>query len=522
MVRAALAEEGLRCSIERVSQRSEYLGSLKRGGVDLILSEYQLPLFDGVGALAIAHELCRGTPFIVVSGTVGEEVAIEMLKSGATDYVVKRRIARLGPAVRRALDEVAQRAEHARLEGLLHQAQKMEIVGRLAGSVARGFNDLLTVILGHGQLLNQRLELEDPRRAECEEIVKAALMAGALSGKLLAVSRQQLLEPKAIDLHDTIRQMEPALKGLLGNAIELVVNLDGQPACVRVDPAQWEQVIMNLAMNGRDAMPQGGTFMVGISHVMLEAEAADQMKLASGPYVAMAVSDTGRGMDAQTRARLFEPFFTTKASGRGAGLGISAVQGIVEQSGGHIEVFSEVGRGTMIRILLPCLESSPSREAPRSIASPLQDTALEARTHAEVAWDPATLSESGPAPNPVSILLVEDEPMVRGMVSIVLRERGYRVHEATDGEEAVEFSQRNPSAITLLVTDVMMPRLGGPELYQRLVHQQPGMKVIYMSGHSDDRVFKAGLLSSGMAFLPKPFGPKDLLERVDAVLELAA
>ena len=520
IVRAALTEEGLHFSIERVTERSEYLAALRRGGIDLILAEYQLPLFDGVGALAIAHELRREIPFIFVSGTLGEEIAVEMLKSGAIDFVIKRRMSRLGAAVRRALDDVARRVEYDRLEDLLHQAQKMEVVGRLAGRVAHGFNDLLTVILGRGESLRSRLGRDDPAQADSEQIVRAAILAAALSRKLLAFSGKQLLEPKAVDLNQTVREMEGVLKRLLGDEIELVLSLVDTPARVRVDPGQWEQTIINLAMNGREAMAGGGTLMVETGHVTLDGVDASGKGLARGPYVTISVSDTGRGMDAETRAHLFEPFFTTKEPGQGAGLGISAVQGIVEQSGGHIEVFSEVGRGTMIRILLPYLDVTPSRESDAHGAGPGTDAGFES-TVSRTGARPIK-AYAGPPAAPNSILLVEDEPMVREMVSLILREAGYQVFEASGGEEALEFSERYPNALALLLTDVVMPRLGGPELVRRLAPLQPAMRVIYMSGYTDDRAFQQGLLVSGAAFLSKPFGPKELLVKVATVFDQAA
>ena len=387
--------------------------------------------------------------------------------------------------------------ERLRLEEQLRQSQKMEAIGRLAGGVAHDFNNMLSVILSYGDMLLAEMKPGEPMHGDVEEIVKAGKRAADLTRQLLMFSRQQVLAPKVLDLNEVLKSMDKMLQRIVGADVDLV-SLPTLPlGRVRADPSSVEQVIMNLVVNARDAMPTGGKLTMETDNVVLdEAYARAHLGVKPGPHVMLAVTDTGSGIDAATLGRIFEPFFTTKEMGKGTGLGLSTVFGIVHQSGGSVWVYSEVGQGTTFKIYLPRV-----------------DSAVEA---VRVTEAPTTLRGSE------TILLVEDDDQVRAVAQGILRKSGYHVIEARNAGEALLHSERHPGAIHLLLSDVVMPQMSGPELAKRLASVRPDMKVLCMSGYTDDSIVRHGVLEAHFAYLQKPITPEALTRKVREVLDAGA
>ncbi|MEJ7730089.1 MAG: response regulator [Polyangiaceae bacterium] len=388
------------------------------------------------------------------------------------------------------------RAEEAlrRSEAQLRQSQKMEAVGSLAGGVAHDFNNLMSVVLSYSELLADGLKEGDPMRADLDEIMAAGKRATVLTRQLLAFSRQQVLQPKVVDLAEIVSGMENMMRRLLGEDVELLVSSTPDLATIMVDPGQLEQVIMNLAVNARDAMPRGGKLTLESSEAVLDEACAAEHGVRPGPHVVLVASDTGVGMDKATMARLFEPFFTTKGPGKGTGLGLATVFGIVRQSGGTIWVDSEPGKGTTFKVHFPTAKGAVS---PRASVSP---------------------SDVVPLRGSETILLVEDEESVRVLARTILRKYGYNVLEAQSGGDAFLLCEQHAATIHLLLTDVVMPRMSGRQLAERLLSVRPQMKVLYMSGYTDDAVMRHGVFDSTVAFLQKPITPLLLARRVREVL----
>jgi PAS domain S-box-containing protein len=385
--------------------------------------------------------------------------------------------------------------ERKHLEDQLRQSQKMEAIGRLAGGIAHDFNNLLTVINGYSELTYQGLSADDPNRSNVEHIKQAGARAAALTGQLLAFSRRQVLALKVLDLNAVVTNMDKMLQRVIGEDIALATVLQPGLGRVKADPGQIEQVILNLAVNARDAMPQGGKLTIETKNVELDRTYADQhIAVQPGPYVLLAVSDTGCGMDKETQARIFEPFFTTKEKGKGTGLGLSTVYGIVKQSGGYIWAYSEPGRGATFKVYLPRVEEAVATVEPRALSA-------ESQRGSE------------------TILLVEDEAGVRMLARTVLEAKGYTVLEARHSEEALALSGQHAGPIHLMVSDVVMPGMSGRELAERVKSARPNMKVLYVSGYTDDAVVRHGVLESGTAFLQKPFTPNALARKVRETLD---
>ena len=381
-------------------------------------------------------------------------------------------------------------------EEQLRQASKMEAVGRLAGGVANDFNNILTVILGECDLLLQDLPEQDPRRKEVTAVMEAARRASSLTQHLLAFSRKQVLQPRPLDLNAAVANMDRMLHRVLGEDIDLVTVLAPGLGTVKVDLNQLEQVILNLAANARDAMPQGGSLTIETANVDLdEAYAQEHAEVQAGPYVMLAVSDTGVGVDKAAMDQIFEPFFTTKGMGRGTGLGLSIVYGIVKQSQGHIWVYSEPGRGTTFKIYLPRYDQPPQKIAE---TSPLPVF---------------------PAGGTETILLVEDEETVRTVVCRLLEQAGYRILAAADPDEALRLSREHQGPIHLLFTDVVMPGSSGRELAGRILAQHPQLKVLFMSGYTENAIIHHGVLDPGISFINKPFKYETLINKVREVLD---
>lgn len=613
---------------ERVDNPSSMRDAILRRGWDVIVSDWSMPQFTATAALRMMKDMGLDLPFIIVSGTVSEESAVEAMRAGAHDYVLKHALARLGPAVERELRDATVRdarrraeeklrvseARFARLaesgiigicvadmlgnlheandaylhivgctrdellsgsvrwadmtppewrasdelaverlrsrgiappwekelfrkdgtrvpvligvamldppnciafvadlterkqaqetlrrtEERLRQSQKMEAIGSLAGGVAHDFNNLLSVILSYSSLLVAELKHPDPMRADLEEIQLAARRAADLTRQLLAFSRRQILQPVCVNLNDVVSQTDKMLRRLIGEDIELTTVRAPALGMVMVDPSQIEQLIMNLAVNARDAMPRGGKLLIETMDVLLDgAYAAGHAKVTPGPHVLLAVTDTGLGMDKAIQARMFEPFFTTKEKGQGTGLGLSTVFGIVEQSAGTIEVDSELGQGTTFKIFFP--RADPAVDAPPAPEIPVPGLSRGSET----------------------ILLVEDEEQVRNVAQTILRRSGYHVLVAQSGGDALLICEQHPAAIHLLLTDVVMRRMSGRQLAKRLRVIRPGMKVLFMSGYTDSSIIHHGVLDSDMAFLQKPLTPESLTRKIRSVLSEA-
>jgi PAS domain S-box-containing protein len=622
LILAELRRTGLSNESVRVENEQQLRDALRDFAPHIVLSDHSAPGFSGLEALRIVERESPETPFIVVTGSVDEETAAEYIKAGATDYIVKHRLQRLGHAVRRALelrraleeaaaagtalarseqrfrqlveyssdvitlldakgqivystqalkptlgydqgeligrsvftlvhpDDQPQaealfrglftsaepvirtelRVRHKegvwrdleiagsnhledpivnaivinyhdvtdkkRAEAALRQAQKVEAIGRLAGGIAHDFNNLLTAILGSTELLLEMLPADHPGREEGQETRKAALRAADLTRQLLAFSRQQVLAPKVLVLNEVVVEMDRLLRRLLGEDVDLRIVLAKDLDPVRADPGQLEQVIVNLAVNARDAMPKGGQLTIETANVVLDAAyTAAHAVVPAGRYVVLMVSDSGTGMDAETQARIFEPFFTTKERGKGTGLGLATVYGIVKQSGGYIWVYSELAHGTTFKVYLP------------RVAAPIEPLA------APVAAAAASLRGTE------TILVVEDQDEVRNLVRRMLQGRGYTVLVAASGQEALPMAEAGSGTIDILVTDVVMPGIGGRELALLLAPSHPTMKVLYLSGYTDESIVHRGLLSPGLAFLQKPFSSDVLARKVREVLD---
>jgi two-component system cell cycle sensor histidine kinase/response regulator CckA len=380
-------------------------------------------------------------------------------------------------------------------EEQLRQSQKLEAIGQLAGGIAHDFNNLLTVITGYSDLTLRDFHPDDPAYAKIQEVKNAANRAAALTRQLLAFSRKQILQPVVLDLNAVVTEVAMMLQRLIGEDIELALALDPSIGCIETDPSQLEQIIMNLTVNARDAMPQGGKLTIETKNVSLDdTYASEHIAVTAGDYVMLAISDTGIGMNQQTQAHIFEPFFTTKKVGQGTGLGLSTVYGIVKQSGGSIWIYSEPGRGTTFKIYLPRIEKS----APVA--------------HRQV----SQLTSPG---GTETILLVEDEAAVRRLAYQILQTKGYTVLEAANLEEALAHCERYDVPIHMMLSDVVMPKISGPEMAKRLHRLRPEMKVLYMSGYTDDAIVNHGVLESGIAFLQKPFTLVALTKKVREVLD---
>jgi hypothetical protein len=396
-----------------------------------------------------------------------------------------------GPFAIAFISDITQRKH---LEDQLLHAQKMEAIGRLAGGVAHDFNNMLTIISGYDRMLLDGLSLQDPLRGYAEEVAKAADRAGALTGQLLAFSRRQVMRPRVIEANELLRGADRMLRRLIGEDIELTLSLGEGTGNIKADPGQLEQIIFNLVINARDAMPDGGklTIETAVAHLD-ENYARRRLGVLPGDYVLIAVSDTGHGMDAETKRHIFEPFYTTKQQGKGTGLGLATVYGTVKQSGGDIWVYSEPGRGTTFKIYFPKVTEafSPGDHVP----SPISRHGVE------------------------TILLVEDEKAVRELVAEMLKRQGYRLLKAAGPLEALELSRQYEGTIHMLLTDVIMPQMSGRQLAGQLQPTRPGMRVLYLSGYTENAIVHHGVLEANVEFLAKPFSQHALAEKVRDVLD---
>jgi two-component system cell cycle sensor histidine kinase/response regulator CckA len=617
-----LENAGYAVQSERIESADEMRRCLALQDWDVVIADYQMPQFDAVKALRIRNECARDVPFIVVSGTIKEDRAVEMMRAGAQDYVLKDQLARLASAVRRETEEARargdRRREHRRVEDQLRdrddwlalaihatklgmfdfypqsrrlllsetchahaglpkdshvsyktvlrgihpadrgsvvslirksfnpetggeyladyrtigivdkverwltaqgktfwdgdgkparfvgvtmditqrkqleeqllQTQKLEGIGMLAGGVAHDFNNLLTIISGYSEMTLQDLPLDNPCRGNVEQVLIAADRAAVLTRQLLTFSRRQASQTKVVLLNDLVTNVQKMFERLIGEDLSLTVHLDREAGSIRADPGHIDQVIMNLVVNARDAMPNGGTLVIETGSLV--ADQISHPELAPGRYASLAVSDNGSGMSAEVRSRIFDPFFTTKQVGKGTGLGLSTVYGIVKQCGGSITVTSELGRGSKFTVFLPVVDGE----------------------HDGSAAHRATV----PAAGTETILVAEDEPAVRGFVRVTLEQNGYRVLECANGVAAVEQARHYPAPIHLLLSDVVMPEMSSSELAAQFALYRPGVPVLCMSGYSDPIWPQT---ADGLTCLQKPFSRSALLQRVRAVLE---
>ena len=623
LVQSTLEAGGIACTITCVQTRNDFVAALERGGIDLILSDFALPTFDGLSALEITRAKYPSLPFIILSGTLGEEQAIDALKSGATDYVLKERPARLALAVRRAMKEVEERAEKRRRKEVLDQtaqwlrivfsesilgialvgvdgrpvitntalqkmlgytgeelnrrsfadfthpkdhaadaelyqqmirgeresyqiekryickdgqerwgrlsvsamrgatrhtsfaigmvediterrnleaqfieAQKMEVIGQLAGGVAHDFNNVLAVISGYNDLLASDLEPDSELRKYSDEIRNASERAAGLTRQLLVFSRKQTVCPVVLDLNDVLKDLEKMLQRLIDENIEMTILPGKHIGRIKADSGYLGQVMMNLIVNARDAMPDGGKLTIATNNITLdEAHTRAHPGAIPGDYVMLRVSDTGTGMTEEVKARLFEAFFTTKPKGKGTGLGLATCQTIVQQSGGHMEVASEVGKDTTFKVYFPRVDL------------PLDSV--------------ATSIPKGPLPRGTeTLLVVEDEPAVRHLTHNVLETLGYEVLRASNGQHALNVAREHKGApISLVVTDVIMPHMSGKVMAEWLKSTYPDIKVLFTSGYTDDAIAHHGVRDPGVAFLPKPYTPSTLARKVREMLD---
>ena len=484
-----LTRAGYDIMYERVETAEDMTAALERRTWDLVLSDFSMPRFTAPIALSVLQTLGHDLPFIIVSGTVDEETAVTALKAGAHDFLSKGRLARLAPAIEREVQDAEARRRHRLLEAQLRQAHKMEAVGQLAAGIAHDFNNMLTTILGYTDLMVREVGLTEQMGQDLREVHRAALRAAALTRQLLAFSRTQVLAITPVDLTDIVRNVEPMLTRLLGERISIETNLATGLHLVMGDATQLEHLLVNLSVNARDAMPEGGRLRITTGNIHLDAEyVATHAGARAGTYAMLRISDTGVGMTPEVLARVFEPFFTTKDRGRGTGLGLAAVYGTVKQLEGYIDVESQPSVGTTFTIFLPKTD----------------------RVREPAADEIVTESRGGSE----TILLVEDEEGVRAFVKRTLERFGYRVVEAHTAEAAIELMTQDPQAIHLLITDVVLPGLTGPALADRLRQQQPALRVLFMSGYADHRLWQEIQQMETSVWLEKPFSTQALLTKV--------
>jgi len=493
LILAALEAEGIECAVARVETREAFLAALERRDLDVVFSDFMLPTFDGFAALALARERRPDLPFILISGTLGEEAAIESMKRGATDYVLKDRLTRLAPAVRRALEERRTARERSEAVAQLRQAQKMEALGQFAGGIAHDFNNILTVILATADMLRADLGTQRPEvESQIRELAEAAARGRQLIARLMSFGRREALVLKALDLGTTTREAVETFRYLLPASIDVQLSVqDGVPPA-RADAGALTQILMNLATNARDAMADGGRLAVTVRETR-EARRAGSSDRIAGQFVCVAVQDSGAGMDEETRRRAFEPLFTTKPAGKGTGLGLAMVLGLMRQHEGAVNIESAPGRGTRVELFF--------RAAPAGSGA---------------APDYAPGEAPRPArPGAQTLLIVDDDAAVRRSLQRALERFGYRVLPASDGAEALATLDEYRDAVDLVISDSNMPKMTGPELYRALRSSGRGLPFLSTSGAP---VEPASPADRALRVLPKPWTLEELLRAVQDLL----
>jgi signal transduction histidine kinase len=498
----ALRQSGFEPAITRVRDREAYVSALDRGFLDAIVCSMSNGRFCCESAIAQMQSKGLDVPFIAISDTVQEELVVRALKAGAHDFITTSNISRLGSIIDREIADARARAERRHAEDALRQSedqlrlsQKMDAIAQLAGGVAHDFNNVLTAILGYTALVLDNARDQPDLAADLLEIQKAGERAGCLTRQLLTFSRKQVQQPVTLNLNDVISELEKMLRRLIGEDIRLETVKEPKLHRTKADPNQIEQILMNLAVNAREAMPRGGALRLQTRNEMMPVDPRNPLTASRWPCVTLTVSDTGSGIPAEIQDRIFEPFFTTKGGGKGTGLGLSTVYGVVTQSGGTISVESRRNQGTTFVMRFPAID------VPIEAIGPTSPQTRHAGTE--------------------TILLVEDEAGVRQLVQRVLSSKGYEVLEARDVAHATVLASNHSGPIHLLLTDIVMPGLSGPDLAQRIVAQRPDVRVLYMSGFANRLNTQYGALSSGVSILRKPFTPDHLVRTVRDCLDVA-
>lgn len=491
-----LNESGIVCSITRVENRDGFITALQNGDFNLVISDYLIPGFTGLDALRLVQASAPHLPFILVSGAIDDNLAIEILEQGATDYVLKDHLPKLIPVVHRIIKELELRNERLLLEKQFIQAQKMETIGHLAGGVAHDFNNILAVIMGNNDYVMERLLADNPLRKNLEEIRLASKRAAALTQQLLSFSRHEALEPKVIDLNEVISSMDKMLNRLVGESVTLSIALDKKLGVIKINPGYVSQILMNLAINARDAMPHGGRLTVTTCNATLSKKEAGEIPNASpGEFVTLMVRDTGIGMSPEVMAHLFEAFFTTKPQGKGTGLGLATCANIMKQAQAFIKVESEVGRGTTFQVFFPRVNQ---------------------------AVDPsASITKTGVmSGGSETVLVVEDESALRRVVVIALQGQGYTVLQASSGQEGLRVaSEQSGTPIDLVISDLVMPQMGGKAMAEWLKSSYPHIKILFTSGYNEQALAHQEKDTTGAAFLAKPYSLSVLTRKVREVLD---
>lgn len=495
LVLRELGRAGFQPRWERVETEEDFMKRLNPE-VDLVLSDYSLPQFNGMRALELQRGSFPDIPFILVSGTIGEDAAVEAIKLGASDYLLKDRLIRLGSAVQNALDQRRLREERRKLEEQFRQSQKMEAIGQLSGGVAHDFNNLLTVIQMHSSLMQLNHHLPVEIRESARQIGQASERAANLTRQLLTFSRRQNLQLNDLSLNEVVTNIAKMLQRILGEDIHMELRYSPRPLCIHADAGMMDQILLNLVVNSRDAMPAGGKLVIETSQVEIDrTRAALTPEAREGSFACLSVGDTGCGIPEEILPRIFEPFFTTKEEGKGTGLGLATIYGIVQQHHGWIEVESKKGRGTTFRIYLPCVRISVQKKATQAVPG-------------------------GSPHGSETILVVEDDATLRLLVSEVLTNLGYRVLEASSGQQALEMWEQSREKIHLLLTDLVMPNgMSGVELARKLLENHPELKIVYTSGYSREIAGKNLHLHEGVNFIAKPYYPNKLAQTVRAGLD---
>lgn len=497
---ALMLREMRRGSYDVVSERVDLPDALKSAldtkTWDLVVSDFSMPHFSGTDALHLLRATGSEVPFIFVSGTMGEETAVAALQDGAQDYLVKTNLKRLVPAVQRALREAEERRQRKLMEQQVQQLRKFEAIGKVAGGIAHDFNNVIGAILGWAEMGCEEATPGTSLHDRFQKIRDQSFWAARLTSQLLAFARRQVLQPRNINLNTLAVEGVGLLRRVIGEQIEVRVLTAPDLRVTLADPTQIEQVLMNLCLNARDAMPEGGQLIIETQNVEIdEAYCRVHPYARQGSYVLLAISDTGVGMDAATKERIFEPFFTTKEVGKGTGLGLATVYGVVKQHGGFIHLYSELGKGTTFRICLPAASGTPEPREPKS------DECTPKGTE--------------------TILLAEDNEGLREAAQGMLQRLGYRVILATNGTEAIELFKANSRQIDLVILDIVMPHLSGPAVYSQMTAIQPDLRAVFATGYTAETASLNSPLEKGVPILQKPYSMRNLGQIVRSTLDRA-